>query len=764
MSNLRSPLLRNFPPILLAVLPIFVAIGFASTKPIGPRPAYAVGSSAPSIVALGNSITFVGIVNPRGWLNQYQQDFNARFQTGSTIVDLSTTAITSQQLLDRIQNDSSARSQISAARIVTLEIGYNDFLQNRGSHQDGSCGGADNQDCLRSMVSTFDSNWDTIVSQIESLTTSSPQRAAIRAFDIYYSVAAVDQLSSPPYNSSFGVLNSYLAHMNRHIADSATQHDIPFARVHDAFNGTSGAEDPISRGYILNDAIHPTDSGHSVIAGLMEELGYNPISPMRIATGGTHTCFVTASGGLQCWGNNEGGQLGSGSSQRCLAGDLLLPCSTTPMDVSTLASGVAGVSAGDIHTCALTTAGGVKCWGGNQAGELGVGTSTGPETCGRLRCSTTPLDVTGLTSDIAAISAGGAHTCALTASGGIKCWGDNRFGQLGTGTSRGPETCGGFACSTRPVDVSGLTRDVIAVASGEFHTCALTSVGDVKCWGANFYGQLANHTDSGPETCSGLACSTVPLDVEPLSGPSGALSSGGLYSCALGMKGSVKCWGANQFGQLGRRPDSGPQFCAAASPALPGSPCNTSPADVAHFNNDVAGIALGGDHACAVTVMAGVKCWGANFLGQLGDGTMDAPQSCHVGSVTYTCSSTPVDVVGLSGVTALAVGRSHSCALSLPGTPKCWGDDTVGQLGDGTTTMRSSPIDVASTKLPAGDVQCDGVINSIDATLLLQVSAGFVSSLGCSQNADVSRDARIDSIDAALILQFDAGLLAHLPS
>jgi hypothetical protein len=113
--------------------------------------------------------------------------------------------------------------------------------------------------------------------------------------------------------------------------------------------------------------------------------------------------------------------------------------------------GGAAVSAGDRHTCALTTAGGLKCWGLNFYGELGDGTSTGPQMCGsplvQVACSTTPVDVSGLTSGVAAVSAGYEHTCALTSAGDLKCWGYNGFGQLGDGT---------FTDRLTPVDVSGL--------------------------------------------------------------------------------------------------------------------------------------------------------------------------------------------------------------------------------------------------------------------------------------------------------------------
>ena len=312
------------------------------------------------------------------------------------------------------------------------------------------------------------------------------------------------------------------------------------------------------------------------------------------------------------------------------------------------------IGTGNRHTCAVTTSGGVKCWGSNTVGQLGNGTTTD---------SSTPVDVVGLTSGVASITAGWAHNCAVNTNGGAKCWGSNTNGRLGDGTTTQRST---------PVDVSGLTSGVASISAFNIHTCAVTTSGGVKCWGANGSGRLGDGTTTD---------SSTPVDVVGLTSGVASISAGGNHTCAVTTSGGAKCWGSNSNGRLGDGTTTD----------------SSTPVDVVGLTSGVASISAGSAHTCAVTTSGGAKCWGSNTNGRLGDGTT-------------TTRRTPVDVVGLtSGVASISAGSEHTCAVTTSGGAKCWGNNRTvvqsfgfvisstidGRLGVGAINSSSTPVDVS---------------------------------------------------------------------
>jgi alpha-tubulin suppressor-like RCC1 family protein len=401
------------------------------------------------------------------------------------------------------------------------------------------------------------------------------------------------------------------------------------------------------------------------------------VAPTAVSAGGAHTCAI-ASGALWCWGFNNAGQVGAAVNEG-LAGD------PTPRRV--LEDGVSAVSAGGAHTCALHH-GELKCWGDNTSGQLGL---IDPQ--GRVEPTSAAAVLPGRT---AAVSAGERSTCAVHGRQ-LKCWGDNASGQLAQdGAQR-----------SSPGVVPGLGV-VEGVFLGESHACVI-SEGALKCWGQNSAGQLG-----APPLLPSRALRVM------LEGEVTAVALGGQHTCAV-RRGALYCAGANHQGQLGLADerlvpaleevfDSGVSLvgagvahtCAVHQGALKcwgdnsagqtGDVMSAGTSQGAHlpstvFEGQVSALAAGGRHTCAVHQGA-LKCWGENRWGQLG-------VSINAGAEHPT--ATP-QVVFEDGVTALACGEAHTCAVHR-GALKCWGQNLYGQLGvdQGLSTLSpvASPVTVA---------------------------------------------------------------------
>jgi alpha-tubulin suppressor-like RCC1 family protein len=349
--------------------------------------------------------------------------------------------------------------------------------------------------------------------------------------------------------------------------------------------------------------------------------------------GTNHGCLVTSDGSAKCWGSGGSGRLGTGNT-----GDR-----SRPTDVSGLASGVVEVSAGALHGCARMGDGGVKCWGANAAYQLATGG-------GSTATQTTPVNVALDTAAAFLGSMRDDHACVITPTGGLRCWGDNTFGQLGAGN---------MSVYQSPTPVANITSGATWVSAGASHTCAVAST-NVYCWGSGSAGQLGlgnGNTRTTPGQVPGVTASMV--------------AAGSFHTCAVTMAGALKCWGQNSEYQLGD-----PSTTAGSA----------SPLDVAGLTSGVAFACGGWRHTCVVTTAGGVKCFGRNAEGQLGIG------------FTSATSASPVDVSGLtSGAAKVFCGETHTCALLTNGSVKCWGANGGGKLGDGTTTPRLTPVFLSGT-------------------------------------------------------------------
>ncbi len=425
-----------------------------------------------------------------------------------------------------------------------------------------------------------------------------------------------------------------------------------------------------------SDSFGQLGDGVFVIDGVGETptpvlAGAGTFTARDVAAGRNHTCAVRANGTVACWGANDSGQIGDGT----IGGARLVP-----VNVPNLGNVVA-IAAGEAHTCALLASGTARCWGLNASGQLGSNTASS--------ISPTPTAVTGL-GRVVAIAAGGtlgsSHTCALQADGNVFCWGSNNVGQLGVGFISTP--------SSAPVLVPGLS-DVVAIAVGEQHSCALAAIGAVFCWGSD---GVTSH----------LLPTLVSLDNAV------AIAGGNRHSCALRADGSARCWGQNLAGQLGNG--------GTASTSSP------TPVVSSELNFNLVSIAGGSVHSCASLADGTARCWGDNGSGQLGNASF-APSTTPV-----LVQATPLSVLGggtflrpFRNIVNVTTGLRHSCALNSGGAVICWGENTFGQLGNNSTLNSNVPVTVPSFAL------------NIDPIVVLHARNGHVTDVTVVANCDEGR-------------------------
>jgi len=363
-----------------------------------------------------------------------------------------------------------------------------------------------------------------------------------------------------------------------------------------------------------------------------------------VSVGADHTCGLKSNGNAYCWGNNQNGQLGiSRFDTTCGAGGSQFRCAPTPQQVQ---PGVkfASISAGDRHTCAITTTREAYCWGSNQQNQLGQPSFGGP----------TLLRVPGVL-PWSQISAGATHTCAVRTDGALFCWGSNARGQIGNAD---------FSSGSAPTRVV-VPAPVASVSAGDQRTCARTTTGTVYCWGAVWTsrenGLEITRTQNSPQLVPGAPAMAW-------------LTVGTFTTCGSDVSGFAYCWEGNPRGEMGTGSDAG----------------STSPQRVA-TNLEFVQLSAGIVQSCGVVVSGAGYCWGDDSFGQIGVSPSVLVERCD--SQQLPCSTRPIRIVGRQQFTEISTGfGSHTCGVTTKGNLYCWGLGVSGQRGDG--------LGVAATSVP----------------------------------------------------------------
>lgn len=315
------------------------------------------------------------------------------------------------------------------------------------------------------------------------------------------------------------------------------------------------------------------------------------------------------------------------------------------------------LAAGAEHVCTIRADSTVWCWGDNTLGELG----------GNAGRRVTPVQVpTSDVSDARSLASGYDHTCALLNDGHVKCWGNNSHGETNPSTARNFSQGPSFV-----TEVSGTggpnvpLANVNAISAGGDHTCALMSDRSVMCWGYGAYGALGNG-ESEDSWVAVFVHKSVTDDSNLVDVAS--LAVGGDHTCILNTSGKASCWGANFFGQLGNNPSLGTTLISHKK----------APVEV-DSDEEFSTIATSANRTCAILKSTkALQCWGLNYSGQVGDGTRINRQQ-------------PVNVSGDGNYNVeLALGKAFSCSLASTEAIRCWGNNSEGQLGNGTTDDRNT--------------------------------------------------------------------------
>lgn len=385
---------------------------------------------------------------------------------------------------------------------------------------------------------------------------------------------------------------------------------------------------------MLGTTIEPA-SALQVAATLAPDTGSS--NWQQVSAGGYHSCAITTSSRLFCWGDDASGQLGDGGSNTN---------QPTPVEVAGHAADWAAVSAGGTYTCALKNTGRLYCWGSDATGELGDG--------GANSARNVPTQVTGNATDWASVSAGSQHTCAVKTSGRLFCWGADYDGELGDDAA--------LAEQQVPSEVAGRSTQWASASAGFSHTCAVKTNGRLYCWGSDYNGRLGN----------GVIYANQPTP-SPVAGDAtnwASVSAGGGHTCARKTTRRLFCWGWDGEGQLG---DNTP-LASRRRPVV-----------VAGGSTKWSTVSAGAGHTCATKTTGRVYCWGSDDNGRLGN------------NAAFADAHTPVQVFGhTTDWETVDGGAMHTCAIRTSLRAYCWGYNGTGQVGNDLQLIdHPIPTDVA---------------------------------------------------------------------
>jgi len=467
--------------------------------------------------------------------------------------------------------------------------------------------------------------------------------------------------------------------------------------------------------FLASISLFGSEKTRAEVGGIPADNSSARTASQSVSAGWGHMCVVRSEGFPVCWGQDNNGAVDMvygnrviGDSVSDMGGGLtrIIPRDTNNNPIRSSA-----VYAGGGFTCMKDLSGGLRCWGANESGQLGMGISQSYWTAP----AGTPIDLgSGVIADVAlggqhSSNSGRGFVCVLFTNGSIKCWGSNSSGQLGIGGTASPkdkigDAAGEMGSALQAVDLgSGVVAT--AVAAGHDYTCAIASggtrnlpEGSVLCWGANNFGQLGIGDITSPKDKIGDAAAEMGDALVPVNLGSGrsalAIVANDYGPCILRDNNTVICWGKDFFGNLGQNYAFGTTIGDSPNEvaALPAINLGLSAGETVRM------LASGFSHNCAVTTAERIKCWGGNSNGQLGIGS-----TTEIGTSTNTMASASafVDVGLLAGETidVLTAGARFNCVRISSGSVKCWGSNSHNSSGSGALGIG----DIVSPKNNIGD-------------------------------------------------------------